>query len=141
MNSRLNLALREKHGFVYSIDASYQAYTDTGLFGIFFGTEPKQLNRSVRLVKKELQKLKEKPLGIKQLHTAKEQLMGQLAMAEENNISLMLMMGKSILDRNKIESLDEIFNKIKNTTAKELQDLANEMFDENQMSQLIFLPD
>ncbi|MBL6447362.1 insulinase family protein [Fulvivirga sp. 29W222] len=141
MNSRLNLALREKHGFVYSIDASYQAYTDTGLFGIFFGTEPKQLNRSVRLVKKELQKLKEKPLGVKQLHTAKEQLMGQLAMAEENNISLMLMMGKSILDRNKIESLDEIFNKIKNTTAKELQDLANEMFDEAQMSQLIFLPE
>lgn len=140
MNSRLNLALREKHGFVYSIDASYQAYTDTGLFGIFFGTEPKQLNKSVRLVKKELQKLCAQPLGIMQLHTAKEQLMGQLAMAEENNVSLMLMMGKSILDKNRIESLDEIFNRIKKTTAAELQDLANEMFDHNQLSQLIFLP-
>lgn len=140
MNSRLNLALREKHGFVYSIDASYQAYTDTGLFGIFFGTEPKQLNKSVRLVKKELHKLKENPLGVKQLHAAKEQLMGQLAMAEENNISLMLMMGKSILDKNKIEPLDEIFDKIKKTSSAELQDLANEMFDESQLSELIFLP-
>ena len=40
MNSRLNLALREKYGFVYSVDASYQAYTDTGLLAIFFCTEP-----------------------------------------------------------------------------------------------------
>ena len=140
MNSRLNLALREKHGFVYSIDANYQAYTDTGLFAIFFGTEPKHLPKSLRLVKKELQLLKDKPLGIKQLHTAKEQLMGQLAMAEENNISLMLMMGKSILDKERIESLDEIFDRIRKTSAKELQDLANEMFDETMLSQLTFLP-
>ncbi|MEP2773400.1 MAG: pitrilysin family protein [Fulvivirga sp.] len=140
MNSRLNLALREKHGFVYSIDAGYQSYTDTGLFGIFFATEHKQLARSIRLVKAEMRRLKDKPLGAVQLKTAKEQLMGQLAMAEENNVSLMLMMGKSILDINKIESLDSIFERIKKTTAAELQDIANEMFDENQLSQLTFLP-
>ncbi|WP_040496950.1 M16 family metallopeptidase [Fulvivirga imtechensis] len=140
MNSRLNLALREKHGFVYSIEATYQPYTDTGLFGVFFGTEPKQLEKSLRLVKKELEKLKEKPLGTLQLHTAKEQLMGQLAMAEENNVSLMLMMGKSILDKNKIESLEEVFNDIRTMTSTRLRDIANEMFDENQLSQLIFLP-
>lgn len=140
MNSRLNLALREKHGFVYSIDAGYQAYTDTGLFGIFFATEPKQLNRSIRLVKSELKKLKEKKLGAVQLKTAKEQLMGQLAMAEENNVSLMLMMGKSMLDLDKIDSLDYIFDTINKVTAAELQDIANEMFNEDQLSQLIFLP-
>ena len=140
MNSRLNLALREKHGFVYSIDASLQSYTDTGLFGIFFGTEPKQLDRSIRLVKKELKRFCEKPLGVLQLHTAKEQLMGQLAMSEENNVSMMLMMAKSTLDKNHIESLEDIFDKIKNTTAQDLQDIANEMFDESYMSQLTFLP-
>ena len=141
MNSRLNLALREKHGFVYAIEASYQPYTDTGLFAIFFGTEPKQLKKSIRLVKSELKRLKEKPLGAVQLKSAKEQLMGQLAMAEENNVNLMLMMGKSILDLEKIDTLDDIFNKIKNVTAHELRDLANEMFDEDQLSQLTFLPE
>jgi predicted Zn-dependent peptidase len=140
MNSRLNLALREKHGFVYSIDATYQAYTDTGLFGIFFGTEPRQLERSIKLVHKELKKLREVPLGTVQLHTAKEQLMGQLAMAEENNASFMLMLGKSILDLNKVDTIDSIFTKIKSVSAKELQDLANEMFVEDQLSQLTYTP-
>nr|WP_155183358.1 pitrilysin family protein [Fulvivirga lutimaris] len=140
MNSRLNLALREKYGFVYSIDATYQSYSDTGLFGIFFGTEPGQLQRSIKLVNKELQKLREVPLGTLQLHTAKEQLMGQLAMAEENNASFMLMMGKSILDLERIDTIDEIFSKIKNVTANELQDLANEMFARDQMSQLTYTP-
>lgn len=140
MNSRLNLALREKYGFVYSIDAVYQSYSDTGLFGVFFGTEPKQLNRSISLVKKELKKLRETPLGSVQLHTAKEQLMGQLAMAEENYTSLMLMMGKSILDLNKIDSLDEIFKTIKGVTAKELQEIANEIFQDKDLSTLTFVP-
>jgi predicted Zn-dependent peptidase len=140
MNSRLNLALREKHGFVYSIDATYQSYTDTGLFAVFFGTEPGQLNRSMNLVRKELKKLREIPLGTLQLHNAKEQLMGQLAMAEENNASFMLMMGKSMLDLGKIEALDDIYSKIKSVTSAELQNLANEMFQGDQLSQLTYIP-
>ncbi len=140
MNSRLNLALREKHGFVYSIDATYQSYTDTGLFGIFFGTEPKQLKRSIKLVNKEFKKLREIPLGTLQLHTAKEQLMGQLAMSDENNTSYMLMMGKSILDLGRIDTLDQIFDRIKSVSAKELQDIANEMLQEDELSMLTFIP-
>ncbi|MEM1406498.1 MAG: pitrilysin family protein [Bacteroidota bacterium] len=140
MNSRLNLALREKYGFVYSVDASYHAYTDTGLFAIFFGTEPTQLKRSIQLVKRELKQLREKPLGVGQLHTAKEQIMGQLAMAEENNASLMLMMGKSLLDLDRIDSLEEIFDRIKQTSAAELIEVANEMFHEDQLSLLTYIP-
>jgi len=140
MNSRLNLALREKYGFVYSVDANYNSYTDTGLFGIFFGTEPKQLARCISLVNKELKKLMEIPLGVMQLHSAKEQLMGQLAMAEENYVGLMLMMGKSLLDIEKIDSLDEIFKQIKNIKAVDLQHIANEMFVSSEMSYLKFIP-
>lgn len=140
MNSRLNLALREKYGFVYSVDATYHAYTDTGLFAIFFGTEHKQLKKSIQLVKKELKSLREKQLGTVQLHTAKAQLMGQLAMAEENNTSLMLMMGKSLLDLDRIDSLEHMFSTIKSTTARELRDLANEMFLEEELSILTYKP-
>ena len=140
MNSRLNLAVREKHGLVYTIDANYTTYIDTGLFGIYFGTEKKQLNRTTSLVLKELKKLREKPLGTVQLHTAKEQLMGQLAMAEESNIGLMMMLGKSILDLDKVETLNEIFDQIRGISAKQLQDIANEVLHEDNLSYLNYIP-
>ncbi|WP_242926845.1 M16 family metallopeptidase [Pontibacter vulgaris] len=140
MNSRLNLAVREKYGLVYTIDANYATYIDTGLLSIYFGTEKKQLKRTTSLVLKELKKLREKPLGSLQLHTAKEQLMGQLAMAEESNMGLMMMMGKSILDLNKVETLNEIFDKIKNITAPDLVEIANDVLREDQLSFLNYVP-
>ncbi|MFD2513337.1 M16 family metallopeptidase [Pontibacter locisalis] len=140
MNSRLNLAVREKHGLVYTIDANYATYLDTGLLSIYFGTEKKQLKRTTSLVLKELKKLREKPLGSLQLHTAKEQLMGQLAMAEESNMGLMMMIGKSILDQGKVESLNEIFEKIKSIKAGDLVDIANDVLREEQLSFLNYVP-
>jgi predicted Zn-dependent peptidase len=140
MNSRLNLGVREKHGLVYTIDANYATYMDTGLFGIYFGTEKKQLQRTTALVLKELRKIREKTLGTLQLHTAKEQLMGQLAMAEESNIGLMMMLGKSILDLNKVDSLNEIFDQIRQLKAGQLQDIANEVLHESNLSYLNYIP-
>ncbi len=139
LTSRLNMTLREKYGFVYAIDANYSAYTDVGLFSIFFGTDQKYLNKGINLVLKEIKKLKEKPLGQIQLTRMKEQLLGQLAMAEENNMNLMLMMGKSMLDLGGIRSLEAVFNEIRSVNAKELQDIAHEMFDESQFSYLTYI--
>ena len=139
LTSRLNMTLREKYGFVYAIDANYSAYTDVGLFSIFFGTDQKYLNKGISLVLKEVKKLKEKPLGQIQLTRMKEQLFGQLAMAEENNMNLMLMMGKSMLDLGDIRSLEAVFSEIRNVNAKDLQDIANEMFDENEFSYLSYI--
>jgi predicted Zn-dependent peptidase len=141
MNSRLNLALREKYGFVYSIDAHYIPYTDTGMFAVFFGTEPKQLDRCISLIKKELNRFCEKPLTYRQLDSAKEQIKGQLAMAEENNLSLMLMMGRSVLDLGRVPSLEETYHQIDETNSLMLRDIAQEIFDEKKMSYLIMEPD
>ena len=141
MNSRLNLALREKYGFVYSIDAHYIPYTDTGMFAVFFGTEPKQLNRCISLVKKELNRFREKPLTKRQLASAKEQMKGQLAMAEENNLSLMLSMGRSVLDIGRVPSLEEIYYQIDEITSFKLRDVAQEIFDDDKMSYLIMEPE
>lgn len=80
-------------------------------------------------------------MGTVQLHMAKEQLMGQLAMSEESNLNFMLMMGKSILDLGRIDSLSAIFNDIKHITAEQLRDIAHEMFDESQMSLLTYVPE
>lgn len=141
MNSRLNLALREKYGFVYSIDAHYIPYTDTGMFAVFFGTEPKQLNRCISLVKKELNRFCDKPLTRRQLASAKEQIKGQLAMAEENNLSLMLSMGRSVLDIGRVPSLEEIYYQIDEINSFKLRDIAQEMFDDSKMSYLIMEPE
>lgn len=140
MNSRLNLALREKYGYVYNVESVYQAYTDTGFIGIFYGTEEGTSKKARKIVLKEIQKIREKKLGTMQLHMAKEQAIGQMAMAEENYASLMLVFGKSLLDKGRIDPLDSIFNIIRNTTGEELQDIANQVFNEDEFSFLTYLP-
>lgn len=141
MNSRFNLSLREKYGFVYSIEGNYTPYLDTGFMGIFFGTEHKQLAKSISLIHKELRKIREVPLSTIQLRQTKVQLMGQLAMSEESNMSFMLMMAKSLLDTGKVDTLPEIFAEIDEITSTQLQDIAQEMFNEQNFSYLTFLPE
>lgn len=140
MTSRLNLALRERLGYVYGIDAQYHAYSNTGLLSIMFATEKKNLKRSINVVHRELKKVKETKLGKVQLHSLKEQMMGHLAMAAENNVGMMLSIGKSLLDLDKISSIDDVFKKIQVVSATELQELANEQFDIEAMSTLTYLP-
>jgi predicted Zn-dependent peptidase len=91
-------------------------------------------------VHRELEKLRAKPLGSLQLHTAKVQAIGQMAMSEENYAGLMLVYGKSLLDHGKIDPLDLIFDQIRSTTAAELQDIAQEIFQADQLTQLIYTP-
>jgi predicted Zn-dependent peptidase len=141
MNSQLNLSLRERYGFVYSVEAHYIPYTDTGMFAVFFGTEPKQLDKCIRLVKKEMFKLCDKPLSPRKLSGMKEQIKGQLAMSEENNLSLMLMMGRSVLDFGRVPTLEEIFEEIDQTSSAKLQDIAQDIFDEKTLTFLTMIPE
>ena len=141
MNSKLNLSLREKHGLVYGVEASYSTYLDTGQLGIYFATDVKQLKKAKRLLFKEIELLKTKPLGDLQLHKAKQQIKGQLAMSEENKNAIMLMMAKSMLDVKRVPNLNVMFKKIDDLTAKQLQDLAVETLAVEEMSSLTYLPE
>jgi predicted Zn-dependent peptidase len=94
----------------------------------------------MKLVSEELRKLREEKMGVKQLSSAKEQIMGQVAMAEESNISFMIMMARSILDLGRVPTLEEIFARIQETSAHEIMKMANEMFDESKMSYLMMEP-
>jgi predicted Zn-dependent peptidase len=141
MNSRLNLAVRERNGLVYSIDAGYTPFIDTGYWSVSYATEEKRLKKVNSLILNELKKLREVQLTKTQLQNTKAQLMGQMAMSEEGNMSFMLMMAKSLLDIDRIDSLEDLFVQIKVVTAIQLQDLANEMFREEDLSYLTFLPE
>lgn len=140
MNSRFNLSLREKYGLVYGIDANFTSYTDTGFLGVYFATDPTNLEKAIKLIYREMKILREKPLGEVQLRSVKEQLMGQLAMSEESNQSYMLAMAKSILDLGYVEPLQNIFDDIRAISSADLQDLANEYLLEDEFSSLTYLP-
>lgn len=140
MNSKLSLSVREKHGLVYAIDANYMAYSDTGMFAIYFGTEPKQISKCMKLINREMEKLRHKRLSPSELASAKEQIKGQLALSEENNLGLMIMMGRAILDHDRVPPLKEVFEKIDNVSSLTLQTVANEMFDESKLSYLFMEP-
>jgi predicted Zn-dependent peptidase len=140
MNSLLNVSVRERHGLVYSIEANFTSYMDAGFWAIYFGTEPNQVNKSIRLIHKEFNKLKDRELSASALVKIKSQLKGQMAMAEESNLNFMLMMAKNLLDREKIETLEELFEQIDLVTASQLQSLATDMLNPDQLSCLIFEP-
>jgi predicted Zn-dependent peptidase len=140
MNSRFNLSLREKYGLVYGIDANFTSYTDTGFLGIYFATDPVNLEKAIKLIYREMKLLREKPLGEVQLRNVKEQLMGQLAMSEESNQGYMLSMARSILDLGYVQPLQQIFDDIRNITSADLQNLANQYLNKEEFSSLIYKP-
>ncbi len=138
MNSRLNLGIREKYGFTYQIESHYTPYSDTGLFNIYLASDSDKVEKIIKLVKKELQKLREKPLGPQQIKKAKQQLIGQIAIAQESDVNLMLALGKSLLLYNKVDTFEEVKNKIDSISAADLQEAAKIVFKEEDLSTLIF---
>ena len=139
MNSRLNVALRERNGLVYNVEANLTSYTDTGLFSIYFGTDQEDVKRCLRLVHKELKRLREKPLSSTQLATAQKQIIGQIGVAADNFENNALNMAKTYLHYNKYEEPQEVYKRIQSLTPQDLWEVANEMFREENLSTLIYL--
>lgn len=140
MSSRLNLEIREKYGIAYTIESNYTPMSDTGIFSIYFGTDTEKTGKALKLVEKELRKLREQKLGPVQLRQAKDKFIGQIALGEENRMGLLISMSKSLLDYGRVDSLEEIFAKINSVTDSQVLDIANEMFDPKELSSMIFNP-
>jgi predicted Zn-dependent peptidase len=138
MNSRLNLALRERRGMAYNVESNYTAYTDTGLFNVYFGTDNVNFEKALSLVKKEFRMLRETKLGALQLSKVKKQMIGQIAVSTESHDDLMLAIGKSYLLYNRVDPLSEVFRKIEAITEMDLLEVANEILDENRLSTLVY---
>jgi predicted Zn-dependent peptidase len=138
LNSRLNLSLREKNGFAYNVESSYNPYCDTGVFSIYFGTDSHNLEKSISIAESELNKLRSVKLGTIQLSKAKNQIKGYLARGYENHESLMLSLGKSLLVFNKIDSIEDVCDKIDKVTSLEILEIANDIFDRGKLSTLIY---
>jgi predicted Zn-dependent peptidase len=140
MNSRLNLNIRERYGYCYNIEAHYQPFSDTGYFNIYIGADNGYLDKSIQLIYKELKTLREKPLGALQLQRAKQQIIGQIAISLESKLNEMLSAGKSHLFFDDVETFENIITKVEAITAKDLQEVANEIFVPDQFSMLTYIP-
>lgn len=140
MSSILNLQIREKHGIAYSIESGYSPLSDTGIFTLYFGTDKEKVNKAISLIYKEFKNIREKPLTEVQLQKAKNKFIGQIALGEENRIGLIISMAKSLIDYNKIDSLETVFHKIEEVTTAEMAAIANEILDEKNLSVLTFSP-
>lgn len=138
MNNRLNVSLREKHGLVYNVESNITSYTDTGLASIYFGTDPKNREKAMRLVHKELARLRDVKLSATQLAAAKKQVIGQLGVSGDNREGLFLGLGKSYLHYNRYDTLPEVFAQIEKLTAEQILDVANEVFAPERLFSLIY---
>ena len=138
MNSRLNIALREKNALVYNVESNLTSYTDTGVFSIYFGCDPEDKERCIELARKELKKLRENLMKDSQLSAAKKQIIGQLGVASDNFENCALDMGKCFLHYNRYEEKEEVYKRIESITSKELLEISNEIFSEERLSTLIY---
>jgi len=141
MSSILNLGIREKYGIAYTIESNFTMYTDTGHFNIYLGTDEEKLKKAVSLVFKELNKLKQAPISAYQLKQAKQKFKGQIALAEESRMSMIIAEAKNLIDYGKVIPLQDVFNKIDAVTTEDILNLSQTFFDESKLTSLSFVPE
>ncbi len=138
MNAKLNLALREHNGLVYTVESTMVAYGDTGTWSIYFGCDEHDVKRCLRLVRKELDKFMQKPLSDAQLKAAKKQIKGQIGVACDNRENFALDFGKSFLHYGWEKNVDRLYEQVDEITAEQIQAVAQELFDKDRLTTLIF---
>ncbi len=138
MNAKLNLALREHNGLVYTVESTMVAYGDTGVWSIYFGCDEHDVKRCLRLVRKELDKFMQKPLSEAQLKAAKKQIKGQIGVACDNRENFALDFGKSFLHYGWEKNVDRLYEQVDEITAEQIQAVAQELFDKDRLTTLIF---
>ena len=138
LNSRLSMALRERNALVYTVDSSMVSYSDTGLWSIYFGCDPDDTKRCLRLVRRELDRLMDKPLSESQLRAAKRQLQGQLAIAAENREQTVLDCARTFLHTGKVRTVSDVMAHIATLTAADLQQSAQELFAPERLTTLVY---
>lgn len=138
MNSRLNIALREQKGLVYTVESTLTNYTDTSTWAIYFGCDAEDVDKCLRIVRKELDKLMNEPLTERQFNAALKQIKGQIGVACDNFENYVLDMAKAYLHYHKFEGKKDTIEHLEQVTPQRLQEVAQEMFDEKGLTTLIF---
>lgn len=137
MNARLNIALRERNGLVYTVESNLTAYSDTGTWAVYFGCDHHDTRRCLQLVRRELDRLMHRPLSAQQLSAAKRQLKGQIGVATDNREQFALDFSKSYLYYGRERNIEQLFARIDAVTSGQIHDVAREMFVPERLKTLI----
>ena len=138
MNSRLNVAIREKYGFCYTIESQYVPFTDAGLFYIYAGVDADAWERATQLVLEELDKCCQSPLHPRQLKAAQQQLIGQMTINNDSGLNEMQSIGKACLNYDHVDTLEEMNHDIYSVTPEDILTVAQELFQPENLSVLYY---
>ncbi|MBR1798760.1 MAG: insulinase family protein [Bacteroidales bacterium] len=128
MNSWLNVSIRERYGFCYTIESQYVPFSDTGLFYIYAGIDHESVDKTRMLVAEQLRRIAETPLTPTQLRQAKLQMIGQMAITNDTGLNEMQSIGKAYLNYDKVDSLEEMATDINSLSASDIQNVAQQYF-------------
>ena len=137
MTARLNVSLRERNALVYTVESMAQSYSDTGLWAVYFGCDPKNVKRCLRLIRRELDKVMQRPLSDAQLRAAKRQIRGQIGIACDSRESFALDFAKSYLHYAWRKDVTALCERIDALTAADLQRVAQDLFAEERLTTLV----
>ena len=137
MNSRLNLALRERRGLVYNVESNVTTYTDAGYFSIYFGCDHQDVHRCLRLCHQQIEHLRLNPLTPAQLAAAKRQLCGQLGVGSANMENSAILMAKNLLRLGHVESLEETCPRIDAVTPEQITEVMNQLFNKERLISVV----
>jgi predicted Zn-dependent peptidase len=141
MTSMLNMSLRERHALVYNVESFYTAYGDVGTAGIYIATEEDSYKKALTLTYKILDKLSSSPISERALATARRQLLGQMAIASENELNQLISLGKIYMGRGRCDSYEEMRKKIESITTDDIMRVAREVYNPDNITMLTFKSD
>ena len=138
MNARLNMLMRERAGLVYTVESNYSTYIDVGLWTVYFGCDADDVDRCLRMVHRELQRMIDQPLTPRQLAAAKKQFIGQIGISREARESYAIGLGKTYAHYDTWRDLDALAQEVDALTSEELQSVAADVFAADHLSLLVY---
>ncbi len=140
LNNKLSMVIREKYGLAYHVECTYAPFTDCGIFSLYLGTDKENLKKAIDLAEKTLAFYKDNKMSSRQLHEAKKQIIGQMALAQDSGSALMFNLGKSLYLFNRIDTMQEVFRRLEEITAEQIQQAAIDTFHFEKMNVLAYVP-
>lgn len=133
-SSRLWQSVREERGLAYSVGAGASSYTDAGVFHIYAGTSPEQLDEVVDLSLAELRRVVRESVTQEELRLAKDQTTSSILLGlESSNVRAGALARQEIIHRRRITP-DEILRRLEEVTVEDIHRVAREYFRTEAMS-------
>ena len=134
MSSLLFQEIREKRGLAYSVYSFISAFLDTGLLGVYVGTDPLKGNHVLELINHEIKKIQNGKLSKPDLKAAQEHLIGGILLGAESTDNRMMRLARNEYLFGRYMSYEELVKHLEKVTMDEVVTVANETFLKDKVS-------